>query len=717
MSAAPGAEQAAPIPYRPDIDGLRAVAVTSVVAYHIWGALVPGGFVGVDIFFVISGFLIGGNIHREVGAGKFSFAAFYARRARRILPALLAMLMLFLLFGAAFYTAREYRELAAEAISSTLGVSNLQFWLRNDYFAVDAGLVPLLMTWSLGVEEQFYVALPGLLLLTARLGGGRLGARRQMVVVGVICAVSLAASVWATTQRPWAAFYLIPFRAWELGLGVAVALWDGLVESGGAGRIAGLRGWRAELAGGLGLALIVAALALFSDRTPFPGWAALVPVTGAGLIIAARSSVVNRRLLASPPFVGIGLISYSWYLWHWPILTILHSAAPTQPSLLAKLGFSALGLGAAWLSWRFVERPFRRGRMSPPQVLRGAATAMVVAVALAGGIIVTGGLTLRLSPVARENDRLATFGSGSCQLGFGQTRIVPGSACMPDPGRREVIAVLGDSHANAFSNDLATVLPADRFAVWQVEKSACLPLLGVTTGDLRRPAQASECGAFLRQAIALLRGDPRVRTVVLAGAWPERDDPRLQVLGADGAPGRRLAAPVGLASGLGRLIDGFNRAGKRVVVIGDVPRVGGLDPMRAARIRAMPLRAWLSGWVAPDGVPGDVLPRAQLDPRFTLTRQMVRDLARAHGAAYFDIADALCDPPERDDKKWEPVFVGKSRGNKGPERDDDSTKNHHVPGCRIAEGGAALFIDRSHLSALGAAQVLASPALAAALRP
>jgi len=335
--------------YRADIDGLRMVAVLPVVLNHAGISGFSGGFVGVDIFFVISGYLITLILTREIEESSFSIWRFYERRARRILPALFAVLAACLVAGLWVLPPNLYEALGKSVIATLGFSSNFWFWQSaGDYFSPSVELEPLLHTWSLAVEEQFYLFFP--LLLWAMAGRGR---RVWIIVVWAIVLGSFCLSLWMTQAHPTANFYLVPTRAWELGAGALLAL-----GAFGRARHRAI----AEGAGWIGLALIGGGILLIDAHTPFPGLAALSVVLGATLIVFANSGapVSVGRLLAWPPFVWVGLISYSLYLWHWPILVAVRSVTrdlDLPPSTAALCVLLSIGMG--WLSWRFVERPFR----------------------------------------------------------------------------------------------------------------------------------------------------------------------------------------------------------------------------------------------------------------------------------------------------------------------------------------------------------------------
>ena len=357
-------------PYRPDIDGLRAVAVLSVVVYHAWPSALPGGFVGVDIFFVISGYLI----TRILLAPEFTFTGFYRRRVRRLAPALLLVVATTLLLGAMILPPDGLRRMLGHAIGGTLFVANFVSYADAGYFGGDADLRPFLHLWSLGVEEQFYLVWPVAVWLALRHG-----ALTRLIVIGGVA--SFAAYVWLGEHDPRAAFFLPWSRFWELLAGALML------------KLTLPRRW-AGAASTLGLAFIGCSVAVISVEADYPGVALVLPVLGASLVIAGRESPLNVRLLASRPAVFIGLVSYPIYLWHWPLLALLRNVdrAPSSAAIGAVLALAAL---LAVATWWIVERPLVRlpiGR---------------VCAGLAAGLVgLTVGATLARAAVPQEWNQL-----------------------------------------------------------------------------------------------------------------------------------------------------------------------------------------------------------------------------------------------------------------------------------------------------------------------
>ena len=363
--------------YRPEIDGLRAIAVAAVILFHAGFALFSGGFVGVDVFFVISGFLITSIIVEELKTGRFSVLRFYERRARRILPALFMVMAACIPFAYRLLSPDDLKDFAQSLAAICLFASNVLFWGESGYFDTQAELKPLLHTWSLAVEEQFYVVFPLLLLAAWRLGRGVL-----LSLIGAIALVSVFISVDEVRNFPSAAFYLLPSRAWQLLVGALASFvadrWQAADVRQPAVRLAG------EAVGWGGMAMIVMALFLFDERTPFPGLNAALPTIGTALVLLCASDRTSvGRMLAWRPLVGLGLISYSAYLWHQPLFAFTkHALLADLPTDLA-IVLCAATIVLACLSWRYIEQPFRdRSLISRGAVFALSAVGMAAFVGL-----------------------------------------------------------------------------------------------------------------------------------------------------------------------------------------------------------------------------------------------------------------------------------------------------------------------------------------------
>ncbi|MCF7969083.1 MAG: acyltransferase [Methylococcaceae bacterium] len=335
--------------YRREIDGLRALAVLPVILFHAGFERFSGGFVGVDVFFVISGYLITTIILAELEQGKFSIVNFYERRARRILPALFLVMLVCIPFAWLYLPSPEYKDFSQSLVAVSVFASNILFWRESGYFDTAAELKPLLHTWSLAVEEQYYVLFPPVLMLF-----WRLGKRWILVMLGLVFVASLAVAEWAAYAKPAAAFYLLPTRGWELLVGAFAAFYLSKASRKGFSKAVG------EVGGWLGVTLILYAVFACSKATPFPGLYALVPTLGAVLVILfATQQTTVGKFIGNKVFVGVGVISYSAYLWHQPLFAFAKQRSLTEPSHIVFLILSALTLLLAYLSWRYVETPFR----------------------------------------------------------------------------------------------------------------------------------------------------------------------------------------------------------------------------------------------------------------------------------------------------------------------------------------------------------------------
>ncbi len=445
--------------YRPEIDGLRALAIIPVVLYHAGLPGFSGGFVGVDVFFVISGYLITSIILHEKNQGRFSLAGFYERRVRRIFPALFMVMAVTYPLAFLLLTPTAMQEFAGSAAASTVFIGNVFFLGASGYFATAAELKPLLHAWSLSVEEQFYLLFPVFLLLT-----WRFGRRAQIGLIAAVAVASLALAQWQVstgdTQR---AFFLLQARMWEILVGVLLAFWLASAR-GEALRLQG----RFRHAALLGLALIFAAVLCYGPDTPFPGLAAAVPCAGAALVIVFASPAgLAGTMLSRRPVVFIGIISYSLYLWHYPLLAFTRIATETV-SLAQLLAVCGLSFLIACLSWRYVEQPARHVRALPRATVFGGAA---LAMALLGGLmpLVFGSeayrshyISHRLDAAARANyekfqpqTQRSDMADEGCAFGARQldaTFVAKFEDCARHHGK--AVLLVGDSHAENIYHSL-----------------------------------------------------------------------------------------------------------------------------------------------------------------------------------------------------------------------------------------------------------------------
>ncbi len=529
------------VAYRPDIDGLRAIAVLSVIVYHLSRGTLPGGYFGVDIFFVLSGYLITAIVWREIGANDFSIARFYDRRIRRIMPALLAMLFATAAASALILLPADLIGFA-RSLFATLGfVANVYFWRDTHYFSSIADEKPLLHLWSLGIEEQFYLVFPLLLLLLAR----KAKAWALPVLAG-ICVASFTLNALALNHDGYLpAFYLLPTRAWELGAGAFIALLP--AKAMATPRTMAMGGY----VGALLLALSIAA---------GPRWLPpLLPestfsVIGAALIVYSGAGVAHPvgRLLSSGGLVFVGLISYSLYLWHWPILVLLKYYLVRDPTM-AELGLAVASmLVLAILSWRFIERPFRAVTVTSKTVRHTAVTGVTVLAMAAGAILVRSGFPERLNPAAARIN--AAVGSHyrcavSDYLYFEQSRACALELPTRDPKDADVV-LFGNSHALMYGPAFRDILRDASLSGLLVPENACLPIYGVNLD----PA----CVELTNRNIDGIAKLKRARVIVLGTNWDS--------FAARSSQSRPSAEA--MKNGLDRTIDHLLSAGKKVVLIG-----------------------------------------------------------------------------------------------------------------------------------------------------
>lgn len=440
--AVPGAH----FPYRPDIDGLRAIAVSIVVLFHAFPSLVRGGFVGVDIFFVISGYLITKILFSDLEKNRFSFAGFYARRIKRIFPALLLVMGASLAFGWIALFPDEFKLLGKHIVGGAGFISNLFLWYEVGYFDVSADTKPLLHLWSLGIEEQFYIFWPILLVLAFKWKSNPI----RMTLA--LLALSLLVNVALVHRFPSATFYSIASRAWELLAGALLAYLSlkkgsdqpAAPDSGSAGR--------RDVMSVAGLGFILLACSLVRVDKAFPGWWALLPTIGAALLIAAGPRAwVNRVVLSNRVAVWIGLISYPLYLWHWPLLAFARIIESGVPALKIRVVAVVAAVALAWLTYRLLELPLR-GR---PKNRATVATlsALMVAVAAAGGWVYRQeGLPLRASIVENASLQKALItvedraNAAACKKRYGFATLWE-YCLLARLDSAPTVALIGDSHA------------------------------------------------------------------------------------------------------------------------------------------------------------------------------------------------------------------------------------------------------------------------------
>lgn len=643
--------------YRPEIDGLRAVAVVAVVIFHAFPGVLPGGFVGVDVFFVISGFLISGIIRRAVDDRTFSLFDFYARRLRRILPALLVVLVACLLAGYAFWLADEWQALGRHTFAGALFYANVALAAepQGGYFRALGQSTPLLHLWSLGVEEQFYLAWPLLFAALVR------WTRWPQVGVAALLVASFLLNLAWVSDAPADAYFLPFTRLWELLVGAALI---------------GVRPPRgralAEGAALTGLALIVVACVVIDDVSPFPGWWAWLPTLGAALVIVAGNGAwVNRAGLAARPAVWVGLISYPLYLWHWPVLVFGRAIWIDARLWPGALLLVLVSVALAVLTWRLVERRLRHGHGALAPV---AMLVSLCAVAYAGDVVAQGDVPIAQSRLTRivPSAPVLIHASRDWVYEFPANFRKTDDFLMGEEnaGRDRAVLFIGDSYLEQYWQRVHHVVsgaPAEMPTVRFFTRGSCAPLR-------HRESRGAVCEDFLNAALAAA-ADPRVETVVIGGFWEAYfNTGRVGEAGVRPLIEFESETERQVFGDFGAMVRSLRDAGKRVFVIRTSPTDYRFDPRYMVsrltgerRSVPVPVAPWL-------GQIGPLLDR-------------LSSVAAAAGAVVLDPVPWVCDGDVC------PVV--------GPDGEPTHTDRGHMRPWFIIE--RATFLDQVLVSASGPA--------------
>jgi peptidoglycan/LPS O-acetylase OafA/YrhL len=591
--------------YREDIDGVRALAVLSVIAFHFEVPRAFGGFVGVDMFFVISGFLITGIIQAEMREGTFSFARFYERRVRRLLPALYAMIALAAIPTFHYLLASERLEFFRSAAAAVTFTSNFFFWLQSGYFDHAAVEKPLLHTWSLAVEEQFYLALPPILWAVVRLSNGKRWA--LPVAVAVFGGASLALSIWLIAAGASEnAFFMSPPRAWEFLIGSAIAI-EGVPVLHNRVLQHSLRT--------VAVVLIVIPVITYQQGPDFPGYRALLPCAGAALWIWCGTGIPNRvrhPLSFASMLRYCGQISYSLYLWHWPLFTFARfSKASLVLGAVDKIVLFAATVAISYLSWRFVEQPFRQKSLMPT---RGAAfrfAGIATVLLLAGSV---GGIVLSRTPsdADRSAQQLESYDDykfgplyrvGSC---FAPSSGVFGGACLALAPDKTNVLLWGDSLAAHYFVGLAAATDPRTTNILQATQAACMPTFNAAAQG--NPVCRSSAG----QMVAFFH-DHRPSLVILSADWLEYSrPPRFD----------------GMIADLKQTISALNAAGTAVVLLGPAVQFRTRLPSMLMRAQLRQVEPRPDDFVLPD--------------IFQLDEKMKAALPAQEKFSYVSVLDTVC---------------------------------------------------------------------------
>lgn len=550
------------IKYRPDIDGLRAIAVLAVLFFHAGLPFFEGGYVGVDIFFVISGYLITSIILREIDQERFSILQFYERRFRRILPPLIVVVFLTLIAGLYLLPSDGILGLGYSAITTALMSSNMLFYFESGYFGGAAEMKPLLHTWSLAVEEQFYIFFPLVLIFISKRNKAHY--LRYFLILGFL---SLIACILLTQLKPSAAFYWIPTRTWELLIGSLLALkvFPELSKSS------------SEAVSLTGAGLVLAAIFTYDAQTPFPGYTAILPTLGTALIIYAgggQTPWVNR-FLSVKPVVFIGLISYSLYLWHWPIIVYTKIWNISHPDYLTISLMLLIIMGVSILSWKFIEGPMRQKRFLAQQkpLLTASLIVMSLMVVFGWGLVREGSQSQTKDPLWKKWN--------SCQKVSQRLRNQQGLCSIGASQGEPEFLLWGDSHAKALASGVN--LSAQEAGVQGsiATRSACPPLTSIG-----RPGKGA-CPQFNQSVLNFLAESPHIHTVILGGRWAlsaqgtrykqEYGQPvQLIDLKSEQAVEsfNEIQAQTLFEKGFIRTLKKLHELGKKVIIVSGIPEVG-----------------------------------------------------------------------------------------------------------------------------------------------
>jgi peptidoglycan/LPS O-acetylase OafA/YrhL len=578
--------------YRPDIDGLRAVAVLLVIMFHAFPGRIPGGFVGVDVFFVISGYLISSLIVKELENDQFTFWGFYARRVRRLFPGLTLVLFATMAIGWWVLLPDEYEQLGKHVVGGAVFVSNFLLWSEVGYFDTTAEKKPLLHLWSLGVEEQLYLFWPLVLVLIWRLQ------RYRLSTVVTIAAASFLLNIFLLEQHPGATFYLPATRLWEFLIGAFLALAESAMvtnPAAGATHGAQVRGISGNALSVAGAILILGTVALLDKESRFPGWVAIAPALGAVFLIAGGANAwLNRYVLSARPAVFIGLISYPLYLWHWPLISYIKIVEIDDAvwGRYLKIGAIVLATVLSIATFAFVERPLRR-RIGVGIVALSLLVIMVFA-ALCGGILTWNrGTAFRTATIVDPFLwPLSLQRSEFCSEKYGQpSRLSATAYCFETPIRNQpTVVIIGDSHANSLA---AGVVALESGGVLMMGGTSCPPLSDVDYWKLSGSQRRANCESLMDVAFRTVRRTaPDI--VILAGRFAyyttgAGDSAKTSSLLSYFSPPNSYDAPLeAFESGLYRDLLVLLQDARTVILVLQVPELD-FDPHNCVVVRSIDL--------------------------------------------------------------------------------------------------------------------------------
>ncbi len=547
--------------YRTDIDGLRAIAVLSVLFDHLGIRLFHGGYIGVDIFFVISGYLITGIIVQEIKGNEFSLVRFYERRIRRIFPALFVALLFTVIASAILYDTGAFRDFGRSVVATTFFFSNIHFWTETGYFDAPAQIKPLLHTWSLAVEEQYYIVFPLLMVFLVRYFKSKIP-----YILGGITLISFGWNLYALHYDASSAFYFSHLRAWELLIGGLLSL--NLIVVKPTPFISNILVW-------IGFGMILIPMFLYSSVTEFPGVAAAIPVLGTALIIHVGKSNATfiNGLLGTSPLVFIGKISYSLYLWHWPLIIFSKYYAIKKLTTLELSGIVFFTIVVAALSWKFIEIPLREKRvLKGRRIFIYAASIMIIAA-------ITGSSISSLNP----SNTSSTERVWSLACNFNQDnnkKMAKLKACPIGAKDQPATFVLwGDSHARVAAEGVSLAASKQNLGGSLMYSSGCPPLLGIT-----RENEHDACELSREVIMKYIVEHPELKVVILAGRWTlwaegssysyTDEIINFDIQDIQSKSEQKESSPVLFERGLERTVKALLELDRKVVIISQVPEIG-----------------------------------------------------------------------------------------------------------------------------------------------
>lgn len=575
--------------YRREVDGLRALAVLPVILFHAQFSIFSGGFVGVDVFFVISGYLITTIILNEKRAGTFTLVNFWERRARRILPALFVVMLTCLPFAWAWLPPQDMKSFSQSLVAVSIYASNILFWLTSGYFETSAELKPLLHTWSLAVEEQFYLFFPIFLMLT-----WQLGQRLILVLLGILGVSSLIAAQIGSVTQPDASFYLLPTRGWELLIGSLIAFHYTNPKKWIPSKIIN------ELGGLIGLILLIYSIFVFDKQTPFPSLHTLAPTIGAAFIILFSSeNTCIGRLLGHKIFVGIGLISYSAYLWHQPLFAFIRHRTINEPTQITMIALAILALALAYLTWKYIEAPFRsKKRFTRKQIFMLSILGSLFFIAIGAFGHMTKGFQNRVdkTAMALSSINMTIFEQQvkDCWQRLDSAPNIRSACTMGVKEKAPSFALIGDSHAGALLYETTVFSQSMNISGVNYSYKNCSPLKDI------KPIPFTDndniCWQLRQSFFESLDKDQIIpKTIIASARWPllmERK--RFNNLEGGVEDGidwivdlKNLDYPMAMEITFIESLQAILKSGRKLILVYPVPEMGWTVPERLSKIYAI----------------------------------------------------------------------------------------------------------------------------------